>query len=113
MRILNAQPANSIQVKRHFDAHLHRDRLTVFTRGFEFPVLDRFDGYLVQTHTEMPNDADVSRLAIGSDHQLKEARALEFFLTCLIGILRLGLVSRAWRVKPGPILNNGMSSLGG
>ena len=111
---LHVQPVNSIEVKRHFDVDLRRDRLTVFTRGFELPFLDCLDGYLVQTHTEMPNDADVSWLAIGSDHQLKEARALEFFLTRLVGILRLGLVGRArGGVMPGPILNNGMSSLGG
>src|SRR6476646_3724615 len=80
-----------IQPEADFHVDLHRHRLTVFHGGLEFPGLYRFNRFLIQTQSEAAGYANISRLAVGADHQPKDAGALVFRLTGFFRVLRIGL----------------------
>src|SRR5579872_1946977 len=73
----------SVQVEVDFDGDLGTNGMAVFHPGLEPPVLHRFDGLLIKTHSQAAQHANVGRPAVDSYDQSQSANAL------ILGLARL------------------------
>jgi hypothetical protein len=57
--------------------------------GWKLPLVDGFDGILVQPESDSPHDLRVVNEAVGSDHYPQHHSALQKRATRFIAVLRL------------------------
>jgi hypothetical protein len=79
-----------VKFETNFYADLYSNRPAIFGCGFKAPLLNRFNGFLVEAHAEPSLHADVVRLAVRTDDHGKYAGSFIFVLTGLLGILGVG-----------------------
>src|SRR5277367_6870700 len=65
-----------VQAEINFHVDLHGDWLAVFHSGLKFPVLDRFNGFLIQTQPQSARHANISGMTIRSYNQPQYTSAL-------------------------------------
>lgn len=82
-------PQALIKPEIHINNHTHGHWMSLIHRRLELILPDRFDGLLIQTHTQMPHYLNILRIAVGIDDQLYRDRArilLPARLICKFGI---------------------------
>ena len=82
----------SIQVKVDLHSDLRRDWLSFENGGAEAPILDGFDGFFVETHSQALAYTNVVGATVLANNQHKQNNSLEFRLPRLIGKTGLGAV---------------------
>src|SRR5581483_1819602 len=80
----------------YFHIQLHCDRHAVFLRGVKFPLLYRFNGLLVEAHTQAAGNLDVFGSAIRTDDQPQDHDTLVFRFARFFGVLRVRLEENSW-----------------
>ena len=86
----------SMQVEIHIDQQLDGDRMAFVHRGPE-PVLPHgFDRLFIQSHAEMPNDADILRIALAVDDELNGDAALKVRCASFGSKLRIDGMDDDW-----------------
>src|SRR6266550_1358274 len=78
-----------IQAEIYFNVDRYRDWLAVLHGRLEFPLPHGFDGLLVQAQAQTAGNANVARLAIGTDDQIENAGSLILRFAGFFGILGL------------------------
>ena len=80
---------NLQQSEIYFDRGLHRDGSAVFHAGFEAPLLNGFDGFLIEAQAERTDVFEVSRITLLIDDREENYSPLEFRFASFLGIFRL------------------------
>src|SRR5579864_656996 len=83
-----------VQFETHFHADLHSHGSAVLGGGFKTPLLNRFDGFLIETHGESALNTDVVRFAIGTDNHSEDTSPFILGLTRLLGVLGIWCCNR-------------------
>lgn len=81
----------------HFDSGLHSDGTTVFHARPELPLLNGFNGFLVETQAEGTHHFQVPGVAVFIDDHKKHYRALIFRFAGFFGILGFYFMQQAGR----------------
>ena len=68
---------DSIQVELDLDHHLHSYRMALIQRRLELVLPHCFDGFFIQAHSEVTEDADILRVPLRIDDELDGDAALE------------------------------------
>src|SRR5436190_24019431 len=63
----------------------------------EAPLLDRLDGFLVESHTQRPGNVNVARVPLRINDQREHDPPLLPGFSAFVGVLRLGIVNRTRR----------------
>src|SRR5207249_3611975 len=80
---------NLVQPEAHFHVNRYCHRLSIFHRRIKAPVLHRFNRLLVEAHSKLASDANIARLAIGTDYQHQDTNTLILRLASFFRILRI------------------------
>src|SRR5579872_231320 len=75
----------------------YRDGLAIFLSGLKFPVTNRFQSFLVETHTQSALHLQSARTSVGIDDHAQNHSSLILSLARLLRVLRIGLVDCARR----------------
>src|ERR1017187_8712228 len=83
-------------VQPEVDFHVDHDGhwLAVLARRFKLPLLDRFDGLLVQSHAQRALNANLLRTSIGADHQPQHDSSLVLGFAGFFRVFRIGRKQR-------------------
>src|SRR5579863_1068749 len=76
-------PAGSVQVEGDVDDDLDGDGMALVHGGLELVLTGGFYSFLVETHAEVANDADVLRVSLLIDDELDGGGAREVGLTSI------------------------------
>src|SRR5258708_5830615 len=82
-----------MQVEVQVDDDLHRDGMALILGRLEFVPLDRFDGLLIETHSQVTSYMDVLRIPLRVHDELNRNVALEVFLASLLCEFRLDRIN--------------------
>jgi hypothetical protein len=83
-----------VKLESHLNTDLNVYRSAIFHGRLELPLLDRLNGFGVETHAEAADYANVARTALIIDDEPEDASPLSFGDPSLLGVFRIG--SRNW-----------------
>src|ERR1035437_8935354 len=91
---------DSIQVELDLNHHLHSYRMALIQRRLELVLPHCFDGFFIQAHSEVTEDADILRVPVRIADELEGAAAWEVRGTSILCDLRLNGVHDNGRADP-------------
>src|SRR5690348_7184976 len=66
--------------------------MAVFHRGLKFPILNGFDCFFVESHSQAAEHPDIARTPVRADDQRQRAHTLVLGFACFFRKFRLGCV---------------------
>ena len=59
----------SVQVEIDFHRNLNGHRMAIFHSGLKFPILNGFDGFFVESHSQATEHSDIAGTPVRADDQ--------------------------------------------
>src|SRR5580658_6726126 len=83
----------SVQMETDFDVDLNGHRMAIQHRGFEFPLRNCLDRFLIKAHAYRTYYTDLARPSIGPDYDPEQYCSLKLGVASFFGIIRIGIVN--------------------
>ena len=90
-------PTSSVQLEIHFYIDENSNWLAVALCGVEAPLLNAFDGLVVEAHSQRPRNLDLRWLSLNVDDRPYNDGSLEARLTSHFSEFRLNVIQKTRR----------------